>query len=538
MAVRHAWRWNLARLGSLRAERGAVQRLRRLDDAAVRRLQLRGSARLTAYARRAVTSGLRAAHIGAAADAAVGAAGRRPGPTATRAQLGRIGPGPGDAMGVGCGRAAVRDPPAARGRTSLCGPAVAHAVHRKPGPPLLVGLAANRRRNDRSHVARNRLLGRVVHGARGVGRCRPESGRARLHPTGCHRHGPARPLVRIDVGPAGVGPRLPRPAGRLRRTRHGQGGRIGGLRGGPVDLRPPRPGHGPRPLRPRFRPRPWCRPGCKGPRLAHEPGGSGIVPGGGHGRDDGGGTGDGRGHRRSWSSVSSWASLSSGGCGASPRRDGSSSSPWAPRWWPSCSWRRGHWPSCTVPARWQVLTGVAVAPASGPQWSELLRLALGPIGDTPLAWAFLAAAALPLAIGARWRLAWAGQVWIVTVVCWGAAWAGGRGWLGGFAVPAPMLLAPAAVGLAVAVGLGVRAFEVDLPAHSFGWRQGLARGGRRGRGGRSASGPGRQCQRAMGPPGERLRPGGVVDAVPRGAGRLPCPVVGRSPGRCPATDGR
>ena len=52
------------------------------------------------------------------------------------------------------------------------------------------------------------------------------------------------------------------------------------------------------------------------------------------------------------------------------------------------------------PERWQTLAGVPVTAASGAGWGELLRLAVGPIGDAALAWAFLAAAALPLLIGA------------------------------------------------------------------------------------------------------------------------------------------
>ena len=43
-----------------------VRAHRRLDDATVRRLQLRGSARLNAYVRRAVTHGLQAANLGGA----------------------------------------------------------------------------------------------------------------------------------------------------------------------------------------------------------------------------------------------------------------------------------------------------------------------------------------------------------------------------------------------------------------------------------------------------------------------------------------
>jgi len=126
------------------------------------------------------------------------------------------------------------------------------------------------------------------------------------------------------------------------------------------------------------------------------------------------------------------------------------------------------------PGRWQTLTGLAVAPSSGVGWGHLLRFAAGPIGDTPLTWAFLAAAALPIAIGRRWRLAWAGTAWSVAVVAWVIAWAGERGWLGSFALSAQTLLVPAAAAIALCVGLGVAAFELDLPGYRFGWRQGAA----------------------------------------------------------------
>ncbi|MHB8594164.1 MAG: hypothetical protein ACYDB3_07520, partial [Acidimicrobiales bacterium] len=126
------------------------------------------------------------------------------------------------------------------------------------------------------------------------------------------------------------------------------------------------------------------------------------------------------------------------------------------------------------PARWQALTGVATTPHTGPGWGALLRLAVGPIGDTPLAFAFLAAAALPLVIGSRRRLVWAGHAWVLAVAAWTVAWAEGRGWLGAMAVPAQMLLVPAALGIALAIGLGVAAFERDLSAYRFGWRQAAA----------------------------------------------------------------
>jgi hypothetical protein len=101
-------------------------------------------------------------------------------------------------------------------------------------------------------------------------------------------------------------------------------------------------------------------------------------------------------------------------------------------------------------------------------------LAIGPIGDAAQAWAFLAAAALPLVIGARSRLAWAGRAWSLAGVAWLVAWTAGRGWLGPLALPPQMLLAPAGVGIALAVGLGVAAFQLDLSSYRFGWRQAVA----------------------------------------------------------------
>ncbi|HUR17711.1 MAG TPA: glycosyltransferase family 2 protein [Acidimicrobiales bacterium] len=114
--------------------------------------------------------------------------------------------------------------------------------------------------------------------------------------------------------------------------------------------------------------------------------------------------------------------------------------------------------------------GVARPAAHATGLGALLRFETGPIGAAPLGWAFLVAAALPLLIGRGWRLAWATRMWTVALVCWGVAWAGGRGWLP-LDLPAPdVLLGPAALAMAVSVALGMLAFEIDLPDYSFGWR--------------------------------------------------------------------
>ena len=67
--------------------------------------------------------------------------------------------------------------------------------------------------------------------------------------------------------------------------------------------------------------------------------------------------------------------------------------------------------------------------------------------------------------------AWAARLWAVAVLSWTLAWLVGRSWTGSFAPSLVVLLAPAAVAVAVGIGLGVSAFESDLSGYRFGWRQ-------------------------------------------------------------------
>ncbi|HEX7135134.1 MAG TPA: glycosyltransferase family 2 protein, partial [Iamia sp.] len=105
---------------------------------------------------------------------------------------------------------------------------------------------------------------------------------------------------------------------------------------------------------------------------------------------------------------------------------------------------------------------------------ELLRFQTGPYGNSPLGWAFLAAAALPLVIGRGWRLAWAIRCWFIALACWGVLLLAEQGALPFDLPPAEVLLVPAAVGLALSAALGMAAFEVDLRHYQFGWRQGAS----------------------------------------------------------------
>ncbi len=126
-------------------------------------------------------------------------------------------------------------------------------------------------------------------------------------------------------------------------------------------------------------------------------------------------------------------------------------------------------------AQLSALLGGTTSPPGGYGWGSLLRFQIDPqgvsLGDAPIGWAFVAAAALPLLLAREWRLSWAARLWGLALVCWAVAWLGGRGWLPLPLPRADVALAPAALALALAVALGMRAYEVDLRGYSFGWRQ-------------------------------------------------------------------
>ncbi len=121
--------------------------------------------------------------------------------------------------------------------------------------------------------------------------------------------------------------------------------------------------------------------------------------------------------------------------------------------------------------RWSLFGGLPAAASSGPAWGQLLRFSVGPVGATPLGYAVLVVAAVAVVMGKGERFQWAARGWALAAVGWLLAWAGGRGWLGGVAMPSHVLLAPAAVGIAVAAGQMVATAESDLRGFRFGWRQ-------------------------------------------------------------------
>jgi GT2 family glycosyltransferase len=115
--------------------------------------------------------------------------------------------------------------------------------------------------------------------------------------------------------------------------------------------------------------------------------------------------------------------------------------------------------------------GLPIAGATAPGWGELLRFAVGPAARSPIAWLLLAGAALPLLLGRGLRLVWAARLWLTACASWGLALAAARGDMGSFTPSLTVALAPAALAVAACIGLGISSFENDLTGREFGWRQ-------------------------------------------------------------------
>ncbi|MCB0978671.1 MAG: glycosyltransferase [Acidimicrobiales bacterium] len=120
---------------------------------------------------------------------------------------------------------------------------------------------------------------------------------------------------------------------------------------------------------------------------------------------------------------------------------------------------------------WGAFAGVGATSGGGLSLGEILRFETGPWGAPPLGWAFIPAAMLPVVIGRSWRLDWAVRAWFVVGAGWVSLWAAERGDLSFALPPAEVILAPVAAALAFTAALGLAAFESDLRAYRFGWRQ-------------------------------------------------------------------
>lgn len=105
---------------------------------------------------------------------------------------------------------------------------------------------------------------------------------------------------------------------------------------------------------------------------------------------------------------------------------------------------------------------------------DVLRFHSGPNGAGWAGWGLLAAAAFAVLFGRDARLAWATRGWMLALVGWALVWLPAR-FAGDASVPAPEFgLAIAALGIALAAGLGVSTFAEDIRKVRFGARQAIA----------------------------------------------------------------
>jgi GT2 family glycosyltransferase len=110
-------------------------------------------------------------------------------------------------------------------------------------------------------------------------------------------------------------------------------------------------------------------------------------------------------------------------------------------------------------------------------FSQVLRFQTGPNGAGVSGWIIAGTALLVLVLASGPRLVWATRAWVLALLSYACVWIPSRFFSD---VPMPAveaLLVPAALGVSLAVGLGVAAFIEDVRSFHFGWRQVAAVGG-------------------------------------------------------------
>ncbi|MFI5045417.1 MAG: glycosyltransferase [Acidimicrobiia bacterium] len=103
--------------------------------------------------------------------------------------------------------------------------------------------------------------------------------------------------------------------------------------------------------------------------------------------------------------------------------------------------------------------------------SQVLRFNTGPAGSGWAMWGLLVAAAVPLFLATGSRLAWATRGWALALAGWAVVWVPTR-FFPDVSVPAPEAgLVVAALGIALALGIGVSVLVDGIRSFHFGWRQ-------------------------------------------------------------------
>ncbi len=103
--------------------------------------------------------------------------------------------------------------------------------------------------------------------------------------------------------------------------------------------------------------------------------------------------------------------------------------------------------------------------------SEVLRFDTGPATASWVMWGLVFAAAVPLFLATGSRLAWAARGWVLALAGWAAVWVPAA-FFPHVSVPAPEAgLTVAALGLSLALGVGVSVLVDGVHVMKFGWRQ-------------------------------------------------------------------
>ncbi len=124
--------------------------------------------------------------------------------------------------------------------------------------------------------------------------------------------------------------------------------------------------------------------------------------------------------------------------------------------------------------RWERFTGGNYARTARLPLDVLLRFGTGRDRPSLLAWGLIAVAIVPLVLSSEFRLRRAVLGWTLAVLSIGTTWLSARGWLGSVLGHPTVALGPAAIGLALAAGIGAVAVSADLRSQKFGWRQGTS----------------------------------------------------------------
>jgi hypothetical protein len=132
------------------------------------------------------------------------------------------------------------------------------------------------------------------------------------------------------------------------------------------------------------------------------------------------------------------------------------------------------WSASTTSASWTSLVGVAPAGGTGTGLAALARFETGPFGAGVLTYGLWVAAVVAVAIGRSWRFAWAVRAMTVALGSLGLALLVDRGTLHLGPSGIDVLLAPVAVGLALGAACAGAAAELDVRGGRLSWRQPVA----------------------------------------------------------------